>query len=307
MGQVRSAQGYVVLANAAAGKGQREAIEAAVAVLRQGGLVELRWAGELEELDAVLAGLDGRALVVAGGDGSLHTAVNRLHRSGLLGRVSVGLLPLGTGNDLARGLGLPLGHADAASAILAGEPRRLDLIEDDTGTVAVNAAHAGLGAEAAARAAGLKRALGPLAYPAGALLAGLREAGWRLAVAVDGVPLTGPGERLLMVGVANGPTIGGGTPLCPPAACDDGLLDVVVVPATTVAARAAFGRALRQGRHLDLPGVRHQPGTAVTISGDPARHNVDGELSQPVTARRYRVLPGAWSLIMPPQGAPHPG
>ena len=162
----------------------------------------------------------------------------------------------------------------------------------------VNAAHAGLGAEAAAAAADHKPRLGALAYPLGALLAGLREEGWVLRVSVDGTPYA-IGERLLMVGVANGPTIGGGTPLCPMARADDGRLDVVVVAAVGPAARVGFAAALRVGTHLDRDDVHHLRGTRVQVSGEPVRHNVDGELDGEVTDRGYLVLPGAWSLLVP--------
>jgi diacylglycerol kinase family enzyme len=290
--------GYLVIANPQAGSVERGALDAAVGVLSAAGPTEVRVSGDPDDLDAALTGLDGRVPVVAGGDGSLHLVVNRLRRLGGLGQVTLGLLPFGTGNDFARTAGVPLDPRAAAVALTGARPRRFDLLEDDTGRVVVNAAHAGLGAEAAAVAAVHKPRLGPLAYPVGALLAGLKEAGWGLAVSVDGTPTFG-GERLLMVGVANGPTIGGGTPLCPVARPDDGLLDVVVVAAAGAAAKAAFAAALVAGTHLGRDDVHHLRGTAVRISGEPVRHNTDGELDAELTERGYRVLPAAWSLLVP--------
>jgi diacylglycerol kinase family enzyme len=292
-------RGYLVIANSNAGGEDRRALDAAVSVLAAAAPTEVREPEGPDDLDAVLAELEGRVPVVAGGDGSLHLVVNRLRRLGSLGRVAVGLLPLGTGNDFATAAGLPLDAVAAARGLTTGRRRRFDLLEDDTGTVVVNAAHLGLGAEAAAAAVGKAR-LGPLAYALGALLAGIREEGWRLRVSVDGVacPTDGP---LLMVAVANGPTIGGGTPLCPPARPDDGTLDVVVVAVT--GARLGFARALRAGTHLDRDDVRHLRGASVRISGEPVPEDADGELRGELTTRRYRVLPGAWSLL----GAPAPG
>ena len=276
--------GYLVIANAHAGSAERGALDAAAGVLSAAGPTEVRSSTDPADLDAALTGLDGRAPVVAGGDGSLHLVVNRLRGLGRLDQVTVGLLPFGTGNDFARAAGIPL--------------HRFDLLEDDTGRVVVNAAHAGLGAEAAAAAADHKPRLGPLAYPLGALLAGLREEGRALTISVDGANVAG-GERLLMVGVANGPTIGGGTPLCPVARADDGRLDVVVVAAVGRAARAGFAAALRAGTHLARDDVHHRQGTRVQIGGEPVRHNADGELDTEVTDRGYRVLPAAWSLFVP--------
>ncbi|HEX6675389.1 MAG TPA: diacylglycerol kinase family protein [Actinomycetes bacterium] len=289
---------YLVIANTLAGSADREALDAAVAALSAAGPTEVRLPVGSDDLDAAMAELGGRVLVVAGGDGSLHLVVNRLRRLGRLDEVAVGLLPFGTGNDFARAAGLPLDPLAAAASLTTGRPHRFDLLEDDTGTVVVNAAHAGLGAEAAAAAAGHKPRLGPLAYPLGALLAGFRDGGWALRVSVDGTPYA-TGERLLMMAVANGPTIGGGTPLCPVARADDGRLDVVVVNATGPAAKAGFAAALLAGTHLDRDDVDHWRGSRVQVSGEPVRHNADGELSAAVTARSYRILPAAWSLIVP--------
>jgi YegS/Rv2252/BmrU family lipid kinase len=297
-------RGYLVIANALAGGADREAVDAAAGVLAAAGPTEVRQPADPDDLDAVLAELDGRVPVVAGGDGSLHLVVNRLRRLGRLDQVTVGLLPLGTGNDFARAAGVPLDPVAAAGALTAGRSRRFDLLEDDAGTVVVNAAHAGLGAEAAAVATGYKPQLGPLAYPVGALIAGVRAGGWELRVRVDGTTVAGDAP-LLMVGIANGPTIGGGTPLAPGARPDDGLLDVVVVAAVGPAARVAFATALRTGAHLHRDDVHHLRGTSVRVSGEPVRHNADGELSDPVPAREYRVLPAAWSLLVPQSdGAP---
>jgi YegS/Rv2252/BmrU family lipid kinase len=289
---------YLVIANAHAGSVERQALEAAVGVLSEAGPTEVRMSTDPADLDAALTGLDDRVPVVAGGDGSLHLIVNRLRGLGRLGQVTVGLLPFGTGNDFARAAGIPLDPRTAAVALTTARAHRFDLLEDDTGRVVVNAAHAGLGAEAAAVAADHKPRLGPLAYPLGALLAGLREEGWALRVSVDGTSAF-TGERLLMVGVANGPTIGGGTPLCPVARPDDGRLDVVVVAAVGPAAKAAFAAALRAGTHLGRDDVHHLTGSRVRVSGEPVRHNADGELDAEVPDRGYRVLPAAWSLLVP--------
>lgn len=295
-------QGYLVIANAHAGSVEREALDAAVGVLSAAGPTEVRVSNDPAALDTALTGLDGRVPVVAGGDGSLHLVVNRLRRLGRLDQVMVGLLPFGTGNDFARAARIPLDPHGAAVALTTARPHRFDLLEDDTGRVVVNAAHAGLGAEAAAVAADHKPRLGPLAYPLGALLAGVRTEGWALQVSVDGVPFVGV-ERLLMLGVANGPTIGGGTPLCPTARADDRRLDVVVVTAVGPAARVGFATALRAGTHLDRDDVHHLRGTRVQVSGEPVRHNTDGELDAAVTDRSYQVLPGAWSLLVPDASA----
>ena len=282
---------YLVVANRNAGTAARDVVEEACRALG----AEQVATGDAAEIDEAIDALDGRVLVVAGGDGSLHAVVDRLWQRGLLGQVELGLLPLGTGNDLARGLGLPLDPLEAAEVVLAGTVKPLDLLVDDAGGVVVNAVHAGLGAEAADRSEGMKDRLGKLAYPLGALIAAVRESGWDVRVSVDGadLPVEGP---VLLVGVGNGPSIGGGTVLCPSARFDDGRLDVVVSTSVGAAARIAFGQALRKGEHLERDDVVTATGTEVRISGEPVRYDADGEVSDEVTDRTYRVVRAAWKL-----------
>ena len=284
--------GYLVLANRNAGSTVHDVVEEACRSLGS----EQIATGSPDEIDDAVDALDGRVLVVAGGDGSLHAVVDRLWRRDLLDQVELGLLPLGTGNDLARGLGIPLDPSEAAELVLHGTATPLDLLVDDAGAIVVNAVHAGVGAEAAERSESMKDKLGKAAYPLGALLAAVRESGWDLRVEVDGEALFIDGP-VLMVGIGNGPSIGGGTRLVPPARFDDGRLDVVVVTAVGPAARVAFGQALRKGEHLEREDVVVVTGTEVRITGDEVRYDADGEVSDPVTARTYRVVPGAWLLI----------
>ena len=291
--------GHLLVASAHAGSTEDEAIEAARAVLAEAGPVEVVSTATPDELDAALDACGERALVVAGGDGSLHVVVTRLHARGELTERPIALVPLGTGNDLARALDLPLDPADAARLVLTGRHQPMDLLLDDAGGIVVNAVHVGVGAEAAASAGRLKPLLGLLAYPLGALFAGLRSTGWRLRVVVDGVVLADDHRRALMVGIGNGPSIGGGTELLPGACPDDGLLDVMVSRATGPFARTRYAAALQGGTHLTDPEVRWTRGRSVTISGEPVGVNADGELGDEITRRTWTVQPGAWSLLRP--------
>lgn len=291
-------RGYLIVANAAAGTADQDRIAAAADVLRTSGPTEVVSTGDVEELEAALAAVDQRRLIVAGGDGSMHAAVGGLRRAGLLGDVVVGLVPLGTGNDLATGLSVPDDPVAAAQACINGEPRALDLLVTDYDEVVVNASHAGLGAAAAGESERFKDKLGVAAYPLGALMAAVRESGWDLTVTLDG-QVVHEGSAL-MVGVANAPSIGGGTRLVPPAVPDDGQLDVIVVSAVTAAARVAFGVALRDGVHLDRDDVAHLRGRTVTISGEPVSHDLDGEVTDERGSCTYSVEPAAWRMLLPP-------
>ncbi|MGY1829522.1 diacylglycerol/lipid kinase family protein [Geodermatophilus sp. SYSU D01180] len=287
--------------------GSADGLDPALEVLRAGADVEVAATADAGDLDRVLAGRDGRRLVVAGGDGSVHAVVAALDRAGALDPADpLGVVPLGTGNDLAGALGLPDDPAAAARCVLDGAPRPLDLLRDDAGGVVVNAAHAGIGVLAADEAAGLKERLGVLAYPVGAAVAGIAGAEHRLRVTVDGAVVRAPagwaadgGTPLLMVGVCNGPTIGGGTALAPGADPGDGLADVVVSAATGPAARAAFAVALLAGRHPGRDDVVVVRGREVTVSGEPAGLDADGDLLPPAGARTWRLTPAAWSVSVP--------
>ena len=291
--------GHLLLASSHAGSTEDDAIEAARTVLAEAGPVEVVSTGTPEELDRALDACGSRRLVVAGGDGSLHLAVSRLRARGELAERPIALVPLGTGNDLARALDLPLDAADAARLVLTGRHQPMDLLVDDVGGVVINAVHVGVGAEAAMSAGRLKPLMGLLAYPLGAVFAGMRSSGWNLRVEVDGEVLADGRSRALMVGIGNGPGIGGGTQLLPHAVPHDGLLDVLVSLATGPLARMRFGGALKAGTHLETPHVRSARGRSVTISGDPVGVNADGEVGDEVTRRTWTVEPGAWSLLRP--------
>jgi diacylglycerol kinase family enzyme len=295
----------LVVVNGAAGSAADEPVDAALAVLRAGAEVEVAATASADDLDDVVSRLDGRRPVVVGGDGSLHAVAAALDRAGLLGAQPVGLIACGTGNDLARTLGLPLDPEDGARVVLEGAPRPLDVLREDGGLVVVNAVHTGIGATAGRHAERFKDVMGPVAYPVGAAIAGAAESGWRLRVELDGRPVRA-GDRiadgdtaLLMVAVCNGPTVGGGTALVPGADPGDGLLDVMVCAATGPAERLAFGAALRAGEHGDRDDVALVRGREVSITGEPVEIDADGEVHPDRAAQRWRLDPAAWSILVP--------
>jgi YegS/Rv2252/BmrU family lipid kinase len=287
----------LVVTNPSAGTADDDTVAAALDVLRAGADVRVEQSGSPEELDDLLARRDGRTLVLLGGDGSLHLAVGRLRARGELSPDDpLGLLPLGTGNDLARTLGLPLDPRAAAEVLLRHRPRTLDLIVDDAGGAAVNAVHVGVGAEAAERATELKDRLGKAAYAVGSAVAGVRASGWDLTVEADGA-VVHEGSPVLMVGVANGRSIGGGAELAPEAEPDDGWLDVVVATSTGPLARLGFGISMREGEHVERDDVTTTRARSVTVRGEAFPLNADGELEGPVSSRTWTIQPAAWSLL----------
>jgi YegS/Rv2252/BmrU family lipid kinase len=227
-------------------------------------------------------------LIVFGGDGTVHEVANGLPLGG--DGPLVALLPAGTGNDLARAIGMPPDPVAGAAELADARPRPLDLLDCGPRRAAngINAGFAAAATEVLSRP--VKRALGPAAYLAGGLLAGLRPPTWPARVEVEGRVVDG--EALAVV-VGNGGSFGGGRWLLPDADVGDGLLDVLVVPAG--ASRARLARALAMQRRLpdDLPRLRGPAATVVT--GMPCR--LDGEPAP--TPGSVAVIPAAWRLLAP--------
>ncbi|WP_344081871.1 diacylglycerol/lipid kinase family protein [Luedemannella helvata] len=290
----------LVLTNELAGRTEADAVQRVVDVLSTAGRVERVTCSSAEDLDRALDARAGRTLVVVGGDGSLHTTVRRLWQRGEAADCVCGLIPLGTGNDFARGVGIPLDPQEAAHALMTGVTTPLDLVVDDADGVVVNAVHVGAGAEAALAARPLKPWLKIAAFPIGAFVAGLRAKGWRLRVHVDGHRVASGRRPVLMVGVSNAPSIAGGTATLGPAASPvDGRLDVTVSFATGPLARVGYALALRRGAHPARTDVHQLTGREIAVTGDAFWVNADGELTGPVTARTWRVAPAAWRLVLP--------
>lgn len=243
-----------------------------------------------------------RRLVVVGGDGTLHhvAAALRDPRTG----PALGVVPVGTGNDFARALGLPRDPAAAVGIAAEGPVRRVDLIglrlAGRRGR-AVNFVLGGVGGNAARRVtAERKRRWGRLVYLR-ALAGELGDVRARdLVVEADGAAISS-GPHLAVL-VANGPTLGNGIPAVPPAELDDGLLDVVAVRGTSAAQVLATLARLAAGRHLGAAGVTWRRAERVTVAGDASTpFNADGEPLGAGTGT-FEVLPGSLPVVSPPAG-----
>jgi diacylglycerol kinase (ATP) len=294
----------LLITNADAGGARGEALRVALGVLREDADVEVATTSNPGELDGVLHRAGGRSIVVAGGDGSLHSVITALHRRHEISERTLGLIPLGTGNDFARALGIPLDPAEAAAALMSGSPRRMDLIVDELGGVVVNSVHAGASAQASRRGARWKERLGPLGigilgYPVGAALAALRPPFVRLRVEADGEVVSDMDKHVLMVAIGNGTSVGGGTELTPEADPADGRLDVMVSFATGPLDRFGYAWHLRRGEHPQRDDVISLRARQVTISGEDFYLAADGEVSGPERRRSWHLEPAAYSMILP--------
>ncbi|MFW6773569.1 diacylglycerol/lipid kinase family protein [Nocardioides sp. CPCC 205120] len=306
----------LVITNATAGTSDEETLEQALAVLRAEASVEVQATSNPGELDGVLHRAGSRRIVVAGGDGSLHAVVTALHRRNELGDRVLGLLPLGTGNDFARGAGIPLDIEDAARVVLQGEVRPVDLLVDELGGVVVNNVHVGAGAQASRRGARWKERLGSvgvgkvnlgkLGYPIGAALAAVNPPHLRLHVEVDGRTVADLDNPVLMVAVGVGSSVGGGAALTPEAEVGDGKADVMVAYNTGAFAKVGYLASLALRRHHERDDVLYERATTVSVAGESFWCAADGEISGPERQRTWRLEPAAYRMTLPHGATPSP-
>jgi diacylglycerol kinase (ATP) len=299
----------LVITNSDAGTADEESLERALTVLRARTSVEVVGTSNPGELDGALTRAGSRRIVVAGGDGSIHAVVAALHRRHDLAGSVLGLLPLGTGNDFARGNDIPLDVEEAARVILDGRVAPMDLIVDEVGEIVVNSVHAGAGAQASRRGARWKERLhaigvgkvnlGKLGYPIGAAQASIKPPFVRMRVEVDGTVICDVDQPLLMVAVGNGSSVGGGTELTPAADPGDGKVDVMVSLAIGPLARFGYVAQLVRRKHPERDDVLYVRGTTVSISGEEFWCSADGEIYGPERSRTWRVEPAAYAMLLP--------
>jgi diacylglycerol kinase (ATP) len=177
--------------------------------------------GEGQAREAAAGGAD--LVLVAGGDGTVRAAAQGLAHTG----VPLGILPQGTGNLLARNLGIPQDDDEALEVALGGADRTLDLGRLDDGTAFAVMAGAGFDALMMREAPeGLKSVIGWPAYIVGGIR-GMRHRRVHLTLRLDDAPPREAVVRTVLVG--NVGRLQGGLQLLPDAAPDDGALDVALV------------------------------------------------------------------------------
>jgi diacylglycerol kinase (ATP) len=246
---------------------------------------------------AAQAVVDGcRTIFVAGGDGTLNEAVNGVAGAGALESVRFGIIPLGTGNDFAAGLDIPLEVEPALATLLRGRELRVDL-GTVNGRMFLNTSGGGYIAEVSVNVTPqLKTVAGRLAYLIGGAQALLEYEPVRATVRAEpgGLRL---GLGLYAFAVCNSRMIGGGRLIAPQAIIDDGLLDVCLIESMTAMEFVALARKVADGEHVNDPRVRYLQASSVVFECErEIRFNTDGEVL-PATRCEYRVLPRAATFL----------
>lgn len=252
-----------------------------------------RAAGDAEQV-ARQRGGDYDAVFTLGGDGTVMEVVQ-----GLFGtQIPVGVLPGGTGNLVARALGIPLSVRRAVAGLLAGATREIDLGMLGEGRVFAFAAGVGIDASMVAEtSAAAKRRFGVLAYIATAVRATLALERFVLEATVDGVTHRYSATSAM---IANfGSVLGGWIRLGPGIQENDGMLDLCVfAPAS---ARDAFRVGWRLVRHdfRSDPSMHFHRGRTLLLRTEPARAvQADGELLDGSTLQ-VTVAPRAARMLVP--------
>jgi len=285
-------QGGVVIYNPTAGRGQG-AVLVEQAKMHLGDAFEwvptLR-AGHATELAKAYAGKVA-TIVACGGDGTIGDVARGIYGTD----TNLGVLPVGTGNDFARNLGIPLDVEQACLAIMGGTIRFVD-VGTINGSIFIN--NAGIGFDSHVMKtmnSGIRFLRGQPAFILAILKSILVYKPFRLTLTTEDVDIDVP--KALLVSVLNGQVYGAGLPAAPGAEVDDGRMDVLVVENVPPIQRLGLLMLLQKGHHVHDPRIKLFQARSIKMNAVPPQQiNIDGEVrgSTPieieVKARSLRVL-----------------
>jgi len=290
------------LVNPAAGRGRggSHIHRLRVLALRHGaGLAMSQSAGDLTLLARRAAEEGVERLIVAGGDGTLQLAAQGIADT----PCALGVVPLGTGNDLAGTLGVPPELEPAVARALAGEVRAIDLVrvggKDGVPALAIGYAGVGFDSEVTRFANQVKSLHGPLVYPYAVIHTLATFQPPEMRIEHDRGSFAG---RAMFVVAANLPRFGGGMRIAPDAVIDDGLLDLVIVREVPRRTLLGIFPKVYTGRHVGHPAVEIVRTRRASIAldrpltmyggGEPIREMAAGE------AVEVSIAPGALRVIV---------
>jgi YegS/Rv2252/BmrU family lipid kinase len=240
------------------------------------------------------ASSEAHCVVAVGGDGTAHEVVNGLAQSQC--RAKLGVIPVGSGNDLASALGIPNTIGAALDVLVRGQTTRIDLARFDDRWFA-NSLGLGFEAQVTLESRKIHRLRGFAIY-LWALAKAFRHLRFpHLVVRTDAGTYEG---RKLLVSVGNGPRVGGGFRLTPDATLTDGLLDVCIVDAMSHWNVLRTLPGSLQGTHVHHPAVTILRTKSLRIeSKDGFPFHADGEI---IDENRHslsiEIVPRALEVIL---------
>jgi YegS/Rv2252/BmrU family lipid kinase len=231
-------------------------------------------------------------VIVGGGDGTLNAAIEGLIDT----QLPLGILPLGTANDLARTLKIPPSLPDACEIIAAGNVHRIDLGWVN-GKYFFNVASLGLSVQITQRLTKeTKRRWGVLAYAVTAIKVIWQARPFRAEIRLNGECLR---VKSVQIAVGNGRHYGGGMTVAHDATIDDSRLDLYSLEIRNWWQILGLLPALWQGRYSDGQGVRTLYGTEIEVyTRKPRAINTDGEITT-FTPAKFRVIPKVLPVLVP--------
>jgi len=281
-----------VILNPAAGRGSAGEREPEIeeAFRRLGLAVEIfRTAGpgEATELACALCAQGAEVVVAAGGDGTVNEVAQALVGTDTV----LGILPLGSGNDFARAMGIPAELRQAAEALARGRERRVD-VGEASGRYYLNALGMGIDGQIAHDYRTHTFLRGEIGYLLATVYEVLRFRPFAVEVEAEGRRFAG---ELLAVAAMNGPWAGGGFCLAPQARPDDGLLDLALLGHYPRLVRLVVLPKTRDGSYLRLSRAQLLRTREVRVRAErPLFVHLDGELlSERVSDLEVKLLPQA--------------
>lgn len=289
--------------NPAAGRGRARRIGSALTELLAANdvahqVIESEGPGDLEKKVKAAVAEGATQLLVAGGDGSIHEAVNGMLESGSI--AEIGVIPLGRANDFAKACAIPPHWEDAALLLVDRLKNAMPARPVDIGWMNgrwfANGAGVGFDARASAIARSIRLPIGDLVYLVAvlrALFGGVST--YRVRVASSGASYEG---EATLVHVSNGPWVAGLFQIAPPAVNDDGELDLLLVkPVSRLRVVTLLPRMIA-GNHIGQPEISHARVDRCEIVADaPIPSHLDGEVQPLQTHFRIEMRAGALPLL----------
>lgn len=265
-------------------------------------LVETEGPGHAVKLarDAALAGI--RAIVAAGGDGTVHEVANGIVSASSDG-VALGLIPIGTGNDFVKMVPGTSSIDRALATLAAGRVDRVDVGVarwDGETEYFINAMGTGIDVEVVRQMRRSRLLPGGVIYVSALVRALARYSAIPVQVTVDGREVR---QRIMIMAVCNGPSIGGSFRICPDAAPRDGVLDVCMVEEGPLLRNVRLVPRVVSGTHGGRPGVTMLRGAAIQVrapGGGELPFQLDGELRLAVDGAagiEIALAPGRLNII----------